>query len=366
MMQTYESILNSYLQKQTIQKLRIICKNLNIKKYSDQIKPNIIDYLLQYIKSDEFIIILNNISISKFESETESILITDIINWKSESKREIRIKLLPRPVRNKTTINITDKYSREVLQKYYKIHYDYVIALKEIDIVNIRFPCIPEHISENIVKFLIHDKLNDKTCSWNCVGDLHSDIEKIQECKCFTVDAPLSFGPHCSWNVLYVLDATEWLLNKFKLYRINVTATSKVWLDIKVNNIDTFEVHAKNNRRPRIKWSSMQLQLKEYTEVIFDGYLCNGLIKCEVVEQLPEEVAVVHLEQPENHLEQYLEQPEDHLEQQPVKELLEQPEDHLEQQPENHLDQQPVKELLEQPEDYLEQELVDLTNLLFV
>jgi hypothetical protein len=35
-------------------------------------------------------------------------------------------------------------------------------------------PCIPEDISENIVKQIIRNKLNDSTSSWNCKRDLYS------------------------------------------------------------------------------------------------------------------------------------------------------------------------------------------------
>jgi hypothetical protein len=44
-------------------------------------------------------------------------------------------------------------------------------------------PCIPEDISENIVKQIIRNKLNDSTSSWNCKRGFVF-ARGVQECKC--------------------------------------------------------------------------------------------------------------------------------------------------------------------------------------
>ena len=80
-----------------------------------------------------------------------------------------------------------DKYTKEILLEQFNIHIKYVesrLSLKNLGI-KFRLSSIPEDISENIIKFIIH-KNGDTTSSWNCSGDLISDIEGTQECKCFT------------------------------------------------------------------------------------------------------------------------------------------------------------------------------------
>jgi hypothetical protein len=100
-----------------------------------------------------------------------------------------------------------------------------------IDIgVTVRLAGIPEDISENIVKFIIHNKLNDISTVWNCrKGDLESQIDGKIECKCFTSDAPLSFSPSSEWDTLYFLDARDWLNDNFVLFRFPYKRTSNEW-----------------------------------------------------------------------------------------------------------------------------------------
>ena len=170
-----------------------------------------------------------------------------------------------------------DSYTKELLYQQYNNHKSYVIGRIETTIkigVKVRLPCIPEDISENIVKFIIHNKLHDNTSKWNCKnGDLYSEKEGIQECKCFTSDGPLSFTPLSEWNVIYFLDAREWLNNKFILYRIPLQRTSLEWKNIKVSKKQTFEDQTKQGRRPRLTWNLLYPQIKSYCEKIYDGSL---------------------------------------------------------------------------------------------
>ena len=110
-----------------------------------------------------------------------------------------------------------DTYTKEVLNELYNLHKLYVTNMKNRTSqlnIKIRLPNMPEHISENIIKFIIHNKLNDITSSWSCKkGDLESKKEGKQECKCFTSDGPLSFSPSSQWDVLYFLDLRGWLNN---------------------------------------------------------------------------------------------------------------------------------------------------------
>lgn len=125
-----------------------------------------------------------------------------------------------------TKVNIAeDNYTKELLIQQYAVHKSYVkerINTTNKIGVKVRLPCIPEDISENIVKQIIHNKLNDTTSIWNCKkGDLQSQKEGKQECKCFISDGPLSFTPSSEWDVIYFLDAKNWLNDTFVLYRVS-------------------------------------------------------------------------------------------------------------------------------------------------
>ena len=182
----------------------------------------------------------------------------------------------------------SDTYTSQILQHQYALHKLYVTqrinTTKNIGI-KVRLPSIPEDISENIIKQIIHNKLNDKTSIWNCkTGDLHSQIENKQECKCFTSDAPLSFTPSSDWNVIYFLDARNWLNDKFILYKFSYARTSIEWKNIKVSKTQTFIDQTKQGRRPRITWKSLYPQIQQYCNKIYDGTFMDIFIPLEVLE----------------------------------------------------------------------------------
>lgn len=166
-----------------------------------------------------------------------------------------------------------DFYTKEILIRFYNIHKTYFLQRKQLsnDLnVNFRMSGIPEDISENIIKFIIH-KNGDKTSSWSCSGDLYSFIYGKQECKCFTSNGPLSFTPSSLWDVIYFLDAREWLNDKFILYKVNLKNSSTDWKNIRVNKIQTFEDQCVQGRRPRISWDLLKKQINAFCEKIFDG-----------------------------------------------------------------------------------------------
>lgn len=166
-----------------------------------------------------------------------------------------------------------DKYTIEVLTTQFNLHKDYVVkrmsSAKELDI-KFRLPCIPEDISENMIKFIIR-KLGDTTCTWDCKGDLWSSIDKKIECKCFISKGPISFTPSSGWNEIYFFDATEWLNDKFILYKTKLNYDSQEWKNININKTSTFSDQAKLGRRPRIVWSNLYPQIKQHTEKVFEG-----------------------------------------------------------------------------------------------
>ena len=170
---------------------------------------------------------------------------------------------------------VEDNYTKDLLKEQYALHKAYVNGrintTKKIG-VKVRLPCIPEDISENIVKFILRNKLNDITSRWNCKkGDLQSEKEGTQECKCFTSDGPLSFTPSSDWDVIYFLDSRNWLNDTFILYRVLLKRTSPEWKNIKVSKTQTFEDQTKQGRRPRITWESLQPQISYYCNMVYDG-----------------------------------------------------------------------------------------------
>lgn len=185
-------------------------------------------------------------------------------NVKSKNKKTKKIpkiKNIP-----STNNNTEDLYTKNVLDKQYTIHKDYVLSriesAKNLN-VSFRLPAIPEDISENIVKFILH-KNGDTSSKWNCKkGDLLGN-EGVQECKCFTSDGPLSFTPSSDWDCIYFLDATKWLENNtFKLYKYPFKKSSDEWKNIKVNKTQTFENQCSQGRRPRITRDALYPQIKE-------------------------------------------------------------------------------------------------------
>lgn len=168
-----------------------------------------------------------------------------------------------------------DSYTKELLREQYNLHKNYVSqrikTTKEIG-VNVRLPNMPEDISENIIKEIIRNKLNDKSSTWDCkTGDLHSQKEGKQECKCFTSDGPLSFTPSSDWDVIYFLDARNWLNDKLALYKVILKMSSIEWKNIKVSKTQTFADQTKQGRRPRITWESLYPSIASNCIKIYDG-----------------------------------------------------------------------------------------------
>lgn len=175
----------------------------------------------------------------------------------------------------------SDNYTFEILRQQYDILIEYVkrrIQVSKQMLINIRLPSIPEDISENLIKFIIHYYIGDTTTKWQSkgeTGDLISLKEGKQECKCFTSDGPISFSPSSIWNCIYFLDARKWLDGKFVLYRIKISNTSEKWKHIQLNKKkkETFATQSNQQRRPRICWNELYEQVKKYNEfeMVFNG-----------------------------------------------------------------------------------------------
>lgn len=168
-----------------------------------------------------------------------------------------------------------DSYTESIIRCQYKYHIDYVQnRLKSSQELGIKFrlPSIPEDISENMIKFMIH-KHGDTSSRWSDhnTGDLMSDIEGKQECKCFTSNGPLSFTPKSDWGAIYFLDARKWLDDRYVLYRTALKRTSAEWNNITVSKTQTMGDQCKQGRRPRISWNALQPQLAGFCDKIYEG-----------------------------------------------------------------------------------------------
>lgn len=180
-----------------------------------------------------------------------------------------------------------DNYIDSILKVQYNLHKNYVqhrIKSMETLGIKVRLPSIPEDISENIIKFILCNKRNDIS-RWasSKSGDLFSEKEGVQECKCFTSKGPSSFTPISNWDVIYFLDARNWLIDKFILYRIPLKRTSEEWKNILVNKKQTFEDQCKQGRRPRITWKSLYPQVSSHCTKVFDGSFEEIFIPVEAI-----------------------------------------------------------------------------------
>lgn len=135
--------------------------------------------------------------------------------------------------------------------------------------VQYRLPPFPDHISENMVMRIIQQ--TDNSCTRSCSGDLYSSQQGKIEVKCFTSVGPSSFGPKCEWDVIYFLDAMEWTKNHFVLYKINLKNSSEEWKKIKINKAESYTDQCDQKRRPRLAWALLYPQIREHTEIVFDG-----------------------------------------------------------------------------------------------
>jgi hypothetical protein len=241
----------------TRKELTAICKEKCIIGYSKKNKQKIIEMIQEDTKEDT-------------KEEIKAEIKADI---KADTKADIK----------------ADNYTKEILNEQYILHKNYINIRKESikkSGIKVRLPSIPEDISENIIKYIIHNKLNDKSSSWNCKnGDLQSKKEGKQECKCFTSDAPTSFTPNKSiWDVIYFLDARKWLDDKFICYRIEIKNISNEWKNIKISEKQTFNEQCIQGRRPRISWSKLYPQIEPYCKKIYEGTFNDIFIPLEVNE----------------------------------------------------------------------------------
>lgn len=142
----------------------------------------------------------------------------------------------------------------------------------------IRHNNFPSEISENIVKYIIYKKYNIMPI-WDSssTGDLilkfnnkYIQNKKI-EIKAFSSIGPISFGPTESWDWIYFVDCTEYNKYIFKIYELKKSNTNTNWLNIYINQQQTFLEQIKQKRRPRIKFNNLYKQLLDIKLIYHDS-----------------------------------------------------------------------------------------------
>lgn len=159
-----------------------------------------------------------------------------------------------------------DIYTEDFLRIEYAAFKEYMLNCKNrYNKANMpcRLPNPPEHITENIVKFILRNIVGDKTVVWckaiDVSGDLNSLTYGVIEVKAFTSDGPSSFGPTKKFSIIYFLDMRQWLDNIIILHSINVTNESEEWKKLKVTISKTFEekVNSEESHRPHISFENI-------------------------------------------------------------------------------------------------------------
>lgn len=215
----------------------------------------------------------SNKTVKEIKLLCKELNIKGVSNKKKNELIEILTSLQPQP---QTQENVNDDlYDEKILKEQYNLHKNYVMKRIKTTInlkIKVRLPSIPEDISENIIKYLIRNKLNDKTTIWNCKnGDLFSLNEGKQECKCFTINGPISFTPTTNWDIIYFLDARNWFNDIFVLFRVSLKRTSTEWKNINISKTQTYEHQSKQGRRPRIIWEQLKPQINKHCNKVFEG-----------------------------------------------------------------------------------------------
>jgi hypothetical protein len=111
--------------------------------------------------------------------------------------------------------------------------------------------------------------------SWDTVnGDLIV-LNKKLEIKGFMSTGPSSFGPTEKWDFIYFVDCIKFIDKLFIVYEIKLSNSNINWKNIKINKNETYENQCLQGRRPRISFDLIYKQLKEFCNIIFNGYIDN-------------------------------------------------------------------------------------------
>jgi hypothetical protein len=82
---------------------------------------------------------------------------------------------------------------------------------------SIRKPNFPEHISENIARFVLYNVYGIFPTRITNSGDLQM-LSSIIEVKAFSSEGPISFGPTEKWDFVVLIDGTKFRENHYIIY----------------------------------------------------------------------------------------------------------------------------------------------------
>lgn len=153
---------------------------------------------------------------------------------------------------------------------FYHLHVKYCKERKKL-CGDARAPNFPECLSESIVAEIIR-KVEKVDCKKGRVGDLIKNKITRIEVKCFTSIGPSSFGPKEKWKEIYFLDATKFMKNEFKLFRVRMSNVDFENIVLNLNGA-TYKQQCDKGRRPRISFEKLLPQIKSKTKLIFSGSL---------------------------------------------------------------------------------------------
>lgn len=150
------------------------------------------------------------------------------------------------------------------------------IYINERNLIKGRRLPFPERISETIAKICLL-KEGEQVFKGES-GDLMTSSGYKFEVKCFSSIGPISFGPTCAWNELIFIDLMDYVNYNVKVYRTRLSNDCSQWNNINISKIQSFEEQKEMKRRPRINFSMLYPQIKDYTTILYEGPIKNLLI----------------------------------------------------------------------------------------
>jgi hypothetical protein len=135
----------------------------------------------------------------------------------------------------------------------------------------------PERISETIAKICLI-RAGENVFKGES-GDLTTSSGYKFEVKCFSSVGHISFGPTCSWNELIFVDLLDYVNYNVKVYRTRLSNNCPQWNSINISKIQSFEEQKEMKRRPRICFTLLYPQIKDYTTLLYEGPIQNLINK---------------------------------------------------------------------------------------
>lgn len=155
--------------------------------------------------------------------------------------------------------------------------YDFKNYSKKIEEISsellesIRKPNFPEHISENIARFVLYNIYGIFPTRITGFGDLQL-LNSIIEVKTFSSEGPISFGPTEKWDFLFLIDATRFMEDYYIVYLCEYSNKSEEFSNLQFNSKQKFSDICSLGKRPRISPKTLisQLYIIGLT-IIFEG-----------------------------------------------------------------------------------------------